>query len=256
MPDQVRSLAQATDTLCHMLWLLRRREPEVVALVEARGSAGFPHYLTSRLGVLPEEGWAEAVFVSPPALIEHVLPRCRALDPPAYVDASLDAAGRALRRLHPAAPPPVLAEMAAAVSPEAGLARAWAGWPRLGDPHRDAIRDAMVLREARAHGHYLAAAREGLSPLQLLVLTALWRGQPEDVIGRNFKWSPEEIEAAAASLRERGWSGADGSLTAAGVALREGIEAATDRLAEQSLAQLPTARLEQVAGSLSELVSI
>ena len=254
--DQVRGISQAANTLSHLLWLFQRQEPEVAELVRARGSDGFPHYLTSRLGVLPEGRWAEAAYITPESLIEHLLPRCRELDPPAYVQASLDAAGRALRRLHPALPPAGLRELAGAASPEGQLPYAWASLPRSGDTHQDAILDAMVLREDRAEGHYRAAREQGLAPLQLLVLTALWRGQPQDAIGRNFKWSQEAIEAAAGSLRERGWVGTDGELTNPGIAVREEIERATDQMAERPLLALPEQRRATLVAQLSELAAV
>ncbi len=254
--EQVHLVSTATDALSHLLWLLRRQEPELVELVQARGSTGFSHYLTSRLGVLPEESWAAAVYITPKPLMDHLLPRCRQLDPPAYVGASLDAAGRALRRLHPDPPGAGLRELADAVSPAGELPAAWASLARSGDPHRDAIRDAMVLRENRARGHYQAAQEVGLSPLQLLVLTALWRGQSQDAIAGIFRWSEEEIQAAAGSLRERGWAAAGGGLTAAGAAAREGIEEATDSCGAQPLSRLPESRRDQVVASLAELASV
>ncbi|MHB8324407.1 MAG: helix-turn-helix domain-containing protein [Candidatus Dormibacteria bacterium] len=254
--EQVHLIATATDTLCHLLWFLRRQEPELVELVQSRGSTGFPHYLTSRLGVLPEESWATAVYIAPESLVDHLLPRCRELDPPAYVEASLDAAGRALQRLHPDPPGAGLRELADAVDPGGELPAAWASRPRSGDLYRDAIRDAMVLREARAHGHYQAAQELGLSPLQLLVLSALWKGQSQDAIAGIFRWSEAEIEAAAGSLRERGWAASGGGLTAAGAAAREGIEEATDSRGGQPLSRLPESRRDQIVASLAELASI
>ncbi len=254
--EQVREISNATNALSHLLWLFQRQEPEVVELVEARGSQGFPHYLTSRLGVLPEERWAAAVYIAPESLVQHLLPRCRELDPPAYLEASLDAAGRALRRLHPALPPTGLRELVEAAAPEAELPSAWAALPRSGNPHQDAIRDAMVLREERAEGHYQAAREQGLDPLPLLVLTALWRGQPQDSIGRNFKWTQEAIEVAAGSLAERGWVGREGELTAPGIAVREEIERATDQLAERPLMAVPASRRGPLLAQLSGLAAV
>jgi len=254
--DHLRSVEAATNRLSHLLWLFQRQEPEVVELVRASGSEGFPHYLTSRLGVLPEGSWARAVYITPESLIEHLLPRCRQLDPPAYVQASLEAAGRAFGRLHPEAPPQGLRVLAEAASPSAELPSAWFALPRSGDPHRDAIRDAMALREERAEGHYRAAREQGLDPLQLLVLTALWRGQPLASIGRNFKWSQAAIQAASDRLAERGWLGEDGSLSPAGVAAREAIELATDRFAAQPLMAVPPDRRDSLLAPLAALAAI
>jgi len=253
---QLRLISAASDSLSHLRFLVKREEPEVLALVQRRGSTGLPHYLTSRLGVLPEERWADAVYVLPESLMAELLPRCRELDPPAYVEASLEAAGRALRRLHPAPLPTGLRELAEAVSPEGDLPAAWATWPRSGDSHRDAIRDAMVLREERAYGHYRAAREQGLSPLQLLVLSARWRGQRMDAVSPNYPWSPGEIEEATDGLRERGWANAGAGLTEAGIVAREAIEQATNRFALESLRKLPELQRERAVASLSGLVSL
>ncbi|MHB1501508.1 MAG: helix-turn-helix domain-containing protein [Candidatus Dormibacteria bacterium] len=250
-----RVISRAVDRVCHLLWFLMRQEPEIRALAEEHQAMGFPHYLTSRMGVMEVDRWADEVFIAPRSLVEHLLPRCLALDPPIYVDLALAAAGRALSRLSPT-PPPALMELAEKVEPEGGLVSAWAGWPRSGDPHRDAVRDAMVIREDRAHGHYRAAAEAGLAPLELLVLTQLWKGREVDLISKGFKWGEPDVDLATGSLQRRGLVEAAGSISGAGRSLREEIEEQTDRWAARYLPSLADDRRRTVAAELEPLGSI
>ncbi len=250
-----RVIARAVDRVCHLMWFLMRQEPEVIALAEEHQAMGFPHYLTSRMGVMEVDRWADEVFIAPRSLVEHLLPRCLALDPPVYVDLSLAAAGRALSRISPT-PPPALLELAERVEPEGGLVSAWARWSRSGDPYRDSVRDAMVIREDRAHGHYRAAAEAGLSPLELLVLTQLWKGREVDLITKGFKWGEPDVALATGALQRRGLVEAAGSISAAGRRLREEIEEGTDRWASRYLLGLGDERRRTVVAELEPLGSI
>ena len=254
--SQLETVSAATDRICHLIWLFQRREPEVVALVERQHSMGFPHYLTSRLGVVEPSRWGAVVYIAPPSLVDHLLPRCIALDPPSYVGASLEAAGAALLRLLGAPPPRGLAEVADEVDPTGPLSAAWAALPRVGDPHRDAIRDAMVIREERAQGHYLAASELGMSPLELLILTSQWRGHRADWISKNFKWSEQEVANGVASLAARGWLHGDALLTELGREVRDKIEVRTEELAGRPLAKIPDSNRRPLVAGLDTLTRI
>ncbi len=214
---------------------------------------GFPHYLTSRMGVIPPHCWADEVFIAPPSLVEHLRPRCEPLNPPGYVDAALNAAGRALARLAPQAPTSVLRELADLVEADGALASGWASWHRTGDDHGDAVRDAMVLREDRAHGHYEAAREAQLAPLQLMVLTQAWRGGDLTVLSGAFRWGEEAVGDAQASLRERGFLTQSRILTDVGRALRDQIEESTNRWAGRYLGRLDESRRGGLAAELERL---
>ncbi|MFL6062433.1 MAG: SCO6745 family protein [Marmoricola sp.] len=118
------------------------------------------------------------------------------------------------------------------------LAAAWQGV----DPgDRLAVRlwwAATVLREHRGDGHVLAATYAGLDGLET-TLTHIASGVvTRETMQRNRGWTDEQWDAATTSLHERGILAADGSLTEAGVALRQQIEADTDRLAHAPYAAL------------------
>lgn len=257
MSDSRRSLAaiaRASDRLCHLLWLFRQQEPEVVELIERRHSSGYAHYFTSRLGVLAEERWSDAVRIMPTSLVEHLLDRCHALGPRQYAVESVVAAGAALARLRPAAVPPALSQLSDRTRVAGELAGAWAALERPPDPHAAAIRDAMVLREERAHRHFEAAGDSGLTDLELTMLTVRWRGGDPRQLGRNFRWPEADVEQALARLSDLGLMGPGGNLTPEGQRMRDDLEEATDRGMAEALEGI--ADLPEAANSLVPLTEI
>lgn len=109
---------------------------------------------------------------------------------------------------------PMFAGLLGAGWPEDRLARLWHG--------------CNLLREHRGDGHLAALAGAGLDGVEANVLTELWVGWEPLAYTASRGWSPEQMEAATASLTARGLV-ADGRLTEAGRALREEVEEATDR---------------------------
>ncbi len=247
-------LARPLDRICHVLWLAQRREPEVVELARDRGSLGFPHYLASRGGPVPDRRWADLLYVVPDSLVDHLRARCRELNPPEYVDLALEAAGRALRRLQPGNPPSALETAARACRSGHSLAAGWSRWERTGDTHRDALRDAMVLRENRAAGHYQAAGEAGLDRCQLLVLTSVWSGQTVEAIPASFRWGEADVREAVAALEQRGWLGS-GELTEAGAGARRALEERTNQLAATYLEHCPEGLVERLGPDLEQFAS-
>jgi hypothetical protein len=252
-PELVQRVSRAADRLCHLMWLFTRSEPEVRSLAETSQSLGFPHYLTSRLGVIEPDLWADEVYVAPRSLIDHLLPRCIALDPPAYVEKALTAAGNALRRLAPKAPLGAISTLADRIQPEGALPSGWARWPRLGDAPRDAIRDAMLVREDRALGHYRAAASLGLTTLELMALTAVWRGQSVAFLSKGFKWEESEVQAAVEELQKREILDSMGLPTDQGRRLREVVEQLTDEWAGRYLDSVAAGSRFGLGSELAEL---
>ena len=84
------------------------------------------------------------------------------------------------------------------------------------------------LREYRGDGHLAALVAAGITGLEANILTELRVGFEPLTYTGSRGWSPEAMDAATATLTARGLV-ADGALTAAGAALREDIEATTDR---------------------------
>ena len=46
------AVSRAADRVCHLMWLLMRQEPEVMALAEEHHCLGFPHHLNP-LEIMP-----------------------------------------------------------------------------------------------------------------------------------------------------------------------------------------------------------
>jgi hypothetical protein len=98
-------------------------------------------------------------------------------------------------------------------------------------------RAADLVREHRGDGHLAACIAVGLEPVEMNVLTELWVGYPLRAYSPTRGHAPEAVDAAIARLRRRGWLEGD-LLSPEGVAVRQGIEAATDASQEDLVASL------------------
>jgi hypothetical protein len=251
----LRDLAAATDRVCRLLWVLRSAEPEILELIERRGSSGYVHYLTSRLGLLPESRWAVVVRVVPASLVEHLLPRCRELEPRRYVKEALAVASAALERRHPEPLPEGMSRLVRG-GVEGELGAAFAAVPRTGDGPRDFLLDSMALREERSHLHFQAGEDAGWSDLQLMLLTAAWRGRSPLKVAAQFRWPEEAAQAELVALSDRGLMDQGGALTPQGLEEREALERETDRRVAAALASRgvadATAEISRIATVLRE----
>ncbi|MFD4555094.1 hypothetical protein ACFWP5_12375 [Streptomyces sp. NPDC058469] len=99
------------------------------------------------------------------------------------------------------------------------------------EPHLAYFHAATLLREHRGDGHLAVLMSAGLDGLEAVVThTATGKGMAPKWVFGTRGWNQEEWDAASGRLRARGLLDGDGELTEAGVALRAGIEAETDRL--------------------------
>ncbi|MGW7263993.1 SCO6745 family protein [Streptomyces sp. NPDC054842] len=115
------------------------------------------------------------------------------------------------------------------------------------EPHLALWHAATLLREHRGDGHLAVLLAAGLDPVEALVShTATGKGMaPRWALGTRG-WTREDWEAAADRLRGRGLLDAKGELTDAGTALRQHIEAETDRLDLAPYAHLGAAGVERL----------
>lgn len=99
------------------------------------------------------------------------------------------------------------------------------------EPHLAFWHAATLLREHRGDGHLAALLSAKLDGLEALVThTATGRGMTPSWVFTTRGWTRQEWDAAVGRLRERGLLDAEAELTERGVALRDEIEAETDRL--------------------------
>ena len=134
------------------------------------------------------------------------------------------------------------------------LAAANAELPVSGDPLTRLWQAATLLREHRGDGHFAALAAADIDGCEAVVLrcakdTDISRDMMQPVRG----WSDEQWDGAAARLAERGLTGEDGAMTAAGRAVHDAVEAATDRAAARPWDRMGPAAVAEVADVLLPL---
>jgi hypothetical protein len=124
-----------------------------------------------------------------------------------------------------------------------------AGWMAVAPPADPLARlwlAATVLREHRGDGHVLAAVDRGLGGLETTLTHVATGAVTREVIQPNRGWSDDDWAGALYRLGERGLLDPSGALTPSGWALREDLEAATDRLAAGPLDRLGPGNVERV----------
>ncbi|MFI5979299.1 hypothetical protein ACIBEA_00330 [Streptomyces sp. NPDC051555] len=121
-------------------------------------------------------------------------------------------------------------------------------------PHLRLWHATTLLREHRGDGHLAALLIAGLDPVEALVShNATGHGMTSKWLRATRGWSAADLAAAADRLRERGLLDADHELTEAGTALRERLEADTDRIDAapyEHLGAAGLARLHELGGAL------
>jgi hypothetical protein len=134
------------------------------------------------------------------------------------------------------------------------LSAANAELPVSGEPLTRLWQATTLLREHRGDGHFAALAAADIDGCEAVVLrcakdTDISRDLMQPVRG----WTDEQWDAAAARLAERGLTGEDGAMTAAGRAVHDAVEAATDRAAARPWYRMGPAALAEVADVLLPL---
>jgi hypothetical protein len=176
-----------------------------------------------------------------PELVSSFIPSAWAIaSPDEVLAARLVAADGALARLlggEIGAPAmrraAAVARSAAEACPAPGrplfAAHATLPWPD--EPHLALWHALTLLREFRGDGHVAALVEAELDPVEALVSYAATDGAPSAGFYRRSRgWTEADFAAAAERLQARGWL--EGStITATGLAGREAIEQATDRMA-------------------------
>lgn len=99
--------------------------------------------------------------------------------------------------------------------------------PLPGTPLGDLFRLGDRIREFRGDCHIAAWVAAGLDATEIGMLTELYWGMATRTYVRSRAWSNDQLDAADERLQSAGYM-ADGQLTDAGRAFREGIEVATD----------------------------
>lgn len=242
--------------------------PEVEGALAALGLRGFwMGYFAARaapMGEVTVEVVTATFFGFSPSRTHRAIPDAWSIAPPAAVLAARDAAvlvalrssvGGALDgdRLARAVG---LAEQAAGACERAGrpLAAAHADLPPADDPLLRLWQLTAVLREHRGDGHNVALVVAGLDGCSANVLAEAAGVVPPGVQQRSRGWSDDDWAAARDHLTARGVLDASGEITAAGRALRDEVEATTDRLAEGPVTALGAGGVDELCGLLRPAV--
>lgn len=132
------------------------------------------------------------------------------------------------------------------------LGAANAALPRPDEPLARLWQAATTLREHRGDGHIAALVAAGVDGCEALV----WRAALDDnrqQMQQYRGWPDEQWDAAQRRLVDRGWMDTDGSVTAAGRAAHDDVEATTDRLAAQPWQLLGGERTARLAELLAPI---
>lgn len=124
-------------------------------------------------------------------------------------------------------------------------------WPD--DPLAALWHATTLLREQRGDGHVAVLTAAGISGRECNVLHAAANRVPREYIARTRDYDDDEWHRVERQLGARGLLGEDGSLTAAGRALKEQVESSTDALALSALEALSDDEVEALFQALTPI---
>ncbi|MFC7342655.1 SCO6745 family protein [Saccharopolyspora griseoalba] len=253
--------AKAALELIHaMIYFAPEGEERYTALGLKKGRMGYYASRSAAMGPVGP-GVVAATFYNfnPESVAEHIPAAWEIASPSRVLDARLDAADAALRRMlgDEIASSPDIAraadlarEAAEGCTPEGKplyAAHADLAWPE--PPHLRLWHAVTLLREFRGDAHIAALQHAGISGIQSLVLHSTLPGGFKPEAARLLReWSDQQWSQAADQLRERDLVDADDHITEEGEKLREEVEVATD-----AMSVAPWQRLDQE--QLQELIS-
>ncbi|HET7072672.1 MAG TPA: hypothetical protein VFI55_01130 [Mycobacterium sp.] len=238
--------------------------PEARAALEQLGYRGFwMGYFAARsapLGIVPREVVTAIFYNFAPERVAKALPAAwQIAGPDAALRARRDSAVAALRRYGIGGENvDVAAELAGKAARQAPLdgrplfaANVALPWPD--DPLAALWHAATLLREQRGDAHVAVLAAAGISGRESNVLHAAAGWISRDYIARTRDYDDAAWRHHEQRLAERGLLNDDGSLTATGRELKDGIESATDTLALSALDALSDDEVETLFQSLTPI---
>jgi hypothetical protein len=244
--------------------------PEAGAVMEAVDLPARAAYLVMRSAPL---GAAETSVVTaafhgfPRATVEQVLPEAwQAISPVDAVAATHRAVAASSARQfaqHPGtAQVSGMAELLAEVVAELDtsgrpLAAANQAVEAPTEPWARLWRAMNTLREHRGDAHVATLVAADLDAVEAQVVMAAWAGERLQLerLRKSRSLTDEVWSAARGRLHERGLLTSEGSLTATGHALRDGVEAATDAAAARPFSRLGGDRTEELWQFVGDLSS-
>lgn len=271
-------LARATWAVLEPIHVLTYFSPETRAGFAEIGLDTLPlNYLGSRAAPMGtvDAGTVTATFYSfNPDLIAHFIPKVWSVASPELIlRTRLEVADRALRRvlgedtvtsaeMREAADLARTAALEAARHPHGRplfAGHAGLDWPE--QPHLVLWHAATLLREFRGDGHVATLVAADVPPVEALASHCATGAYPASDVRRARAWSEEVWDAATKRLRERGLVTTDpdgeATVTEAGRAFRDDLEARTDRLAAPAFSVLGAngnTRLTELVTPMAETI--
>lgn len=260
--DAIPALARGCWRELETLHVVGYFAPEPTQAYRDLGLRGRDGYFASRsapMGAVPAEVVVATFYVFSPALVGAAVPGAWSVaSPPAVLDARHAGISAVLRRVlgEPAGIDGLDEALELAREACGGLTLPgrplYAGhasleWPA--DPLLALWHAASLIREHRGDGHVAALLHAGLDPVEAMVTYGATNAMTP-FLRATRGYSDAEWDAGLARLQERGLCEADGSLTAAGSALRTGVERQTDERAEEGWRHLGAPRAERLKALL------
>ncbi|MGV0070418.1 SCO6745 family protein [Mycobacterium colombiense] len=242
--------------------------PEARAALDALGYRGFwMGYFAARsapLGAAPREVVSAIFYNFAPERVAKALPAAWEIaGPQAALQARQESAVAALRRygLGSDENVRVAAELAGRAARQAPLdarplfaANLALPWPD--DPLAELWQATTLLREQRGDAHVAVLAAAGISGREANVLHAAAGNVSRDYIARTRDYDETTWRQHERQLAERGLLDDNGTLTAAGRALKDHIELTTDTLALSALDALTDDEVETLFGALTPITRV
>jgi Helix-turn-helix family len=213
-----------------------------------------------------DAGVVTAAFANfAPSMVERAVPGVwDVVEPSVARDARAEAAAASMRRLAPGVVDAAARDLvvpfrsALASLPSIGrpmfAANAAVGFD---DPVAELWQCCTCAREHRGDGHVAALVARGIDGCEAHVLAAAASGVDAALLRDNRGWSTDDWAAATDRLVGRGLVTGDGNVTVQGRAVHAEVEAATDELASQLVAQLDDVaeQLQARLGAVADAVA-
>lgn len=256
---------RASNSLHSCVYFSPEGDEEYVAVGLRPGRMGYFASRSAPMGAVSAATVAATFYNFNPELVQRHIPRAWALATPERVlEARWRVVDRTLRRLlgekvigsvelaRAGQFARRVTDRCSAEGRPLFAAHAALDWPT--EPHLVFWHAVTLLREHRGDGHLAALVAAELSGIEaLLTHTATGRGFQVPAAKALRMWSDEQWSAAQDGLRDRGLLDADGALSAAGMALREQVEAQTDRLSAAPWRSADPAATEEFIGYAKQL---
>lgn len=236
LAELTRRLRARADGILAAAWFMPAARQGYPGIDLAPGAASIASRAACLGAIRGDPAAALLTPINPAGVVGALDAAWEVTTPSALLDARLDAATEHLADV--LGPEPTGIERAIELLVPVALAGPTEGHPVYaglrslglpGSPLGDLWRACDLVRERRGDSHRNAWVAAGFDPVEINVLTELWRTVPVGSVTTNqMGWSADDCAGALARLTDAGLVAGD-ELTPTGRAVRDEIETATDR---------------------------